>query len=196
MAGTKRNPQEKIIYQPTRGNAARARDERGEQPKTKGAGNTLTEILSAQFLVLGTANNLHQVAKAIIAKAGSTKAHRLTAAQVADLDEEIFSSGLAYQTKAEKAYALRRILRWLWEFHGTPKLDSQVRHYPGVRPRNIIATREEIDTLVAHANAALQLWLLLCSDLAIRSGTAVKLNLTNYDQRRGELRFTTKAKQE
>jgi integrase len=38
----------------------------------------------------------------------------------------------------------------------------------------------------------LRLWLLFCSDLALRSGTANKLNGSNYDPERGELRFMTK----
>jgi len=57
----------------------------------------------------------------------------------------------------------------------------------------VTATREEIDALLHRANAALQLWLLLCSDLAIRSGTAVRLSPQHYDQQRAELRFVTKA---
>lgn len=38
----------------------------------------------------------------------------------------------------------------------------------------------------------LRLWLLFCSDLAIRSGTAAKLTPRNYDPFRRELNFTTK----
>jgi integrase len=72
-------------------------------------------------------------------------------------------------------------------------MDSQVRSYPGVRPRNVVATREEIDALLAAAAPHMRLWLLLCSDLAIRSGTAVTLAPLNYDQRRRDLRFVTKA---
>lgn len=38
----------------------------------------------------------------------------------------------------------------------------------------------------------LRCWLLLCSDLAIRSGTAAKLGPANYDKARRQLVFTTK----
>ena len=41
--------------------------------------------------------------------------------------------------------AIRAILRWLWGNHGAPKLDQHIRRYPGTRPRNITADREEID---------------------------------------------------
>jgi site-specific recombinase XerD len=43
------------------------------------------------------------------------------------------------------------------------------------------------------APLSIRLWLLLCSDLAIRSGTAHKLNGRNYDPFQGVLRFKTKA---
>jgi integrase len=72
-------------------------------------------------------------------------------------------------------------------------MDSQVRRYPGVRPRNVTATREEIDALLDAAPPHMRLWLLFCSDLAIRSGTAVRLRPANYDPRHRELRFVTKA---
>ena len=38
----------------------------------------------------------------------------------------------------------------------------------------------------------MRLWLLLCSDLGIRSGTALRIAPENYDQRAGTLSFTTK----
>ena len=108
------------------------------------------------------------------------------------MDDAIQRGPYAYQTKAEKAYALRRILRYLWEEHGAPKLDQHVRRYPDVRPRNVTATRAEIDALLDAAPPHLRLWLLFCSDLAIRSGTAARLTPANYDYERRRLRFVTK----
>jgi integrase len=80
----------------------------------------------------------------------------------------------------------------MWEVHGAPKLDDHIRRYPGVRPRNVTASREEIDALLAAAPDGLRLWLLLCSDLAIRSGTAARISPREYDSQSGLLRFTTK----
>jgi integrase len=91
-----------------------------------------------------------------------------------------------------RANALRRILRWLWEHHGSPKLDQHVRRYPGLRPRNVTARDDERAALLAAAPAHLRLFLLLCSDLAIRSGTACRLGPEHYDPRRGLLSFSTK----
>lgn len=111
---------------------------------------------------------------------------------MAEIDDAIHNGPFAYQTKAEKAYALRRIFRFLWEEHGAPKLDQHVRRYPDVRPRNVTATRAEIDALLASAPPHLKLWLLFCSDLAIRSGTAARLCPANYDPEMRRLRFVTK----
>jgi integrase len=89
-------------------------------------------------------------------------------------------------------YSMRLILRTLWEHHGAPKLDKHVPRYGRVHPRNVTATREEIDAILGAAKDSLRLWLLLCSDLAIRSGTANRLNGDNYDPHSGILRFTSK----
>jgi site-specific recombinase XerC len=45
---------------------------------------------------------------------------------------------------------------------------------------------------VSNAPPHLRLWILLCSDLAIRSGTAAGLGPSHYYAQTGELRFTTK----
>lgn len=54
------------------------------------------------------------------------------------------------------------------------------------------ATDSERDHLLAVAPTHLRLFLLLCSDLAIRSGTAVAIGPDNYDATHALLRFTTK----
>ena len=46
--------------------------------------------------------------------------------------------------------------------------------------------------MLNHASPALRCFILLCSDLAIRSGTAVKITPRNYDPEAGALSFTTK----
>lgn len=92
------------------------------------------------------------------------------------------------------AYSMRMILNFLWEHHGAPKLDKYVPRYARVHPRNVTATREEIDLILNAASPSLRLWLLFCSDLAIRSGTAARLNGQCYDKAHGILRFVTKHK--
>lgn len=95
-------------------------------------------------------------------------------------------------TRNNRLGALRRLLRSLWEDNGAPKLDTAVPRTATPRPRAVTATREEIDALKTHAPADLRLFIALCADLAIRSGTAVKLTPAEYDAQRGTLRFSTK----
>lgn len=97
-----------------------------------------------------------------------------------------------HTTKVLKAFALRRMLRWLWEDYGAPKLDNHVPRHTGIRPRNVTVTRAQIDALLQNAEPSVRLWILLCSDLALRSGTAAALTPEAYNPFRRELRFTTK----
>jgi integrase/recombinase XerC len=78
-------------------------------------------------------------------------------------------------------------------YHGAPKLDELITRQPGLRPRNVTATDAEKQTLLHGLPGHLHLMLLLCSDLAIRSGTASRIAPTHYDQARGILSFATKA---
>jgi hypothetical protein len=99
---------------------------------------------------------------------------------------------LAPSTKKVYAAKVREILRWLWTNHGTPKLDEEIRRFPATRPRNVTVEREDIDRLIRSAPRHVKLWLLLCSDLAIRSGTAAVVGPRNYNKETRELAFTTK----
>jgi len=83
-------------------------------------------------------------------------------------------------------------LRYLWQYHGAPKLDEIVSRFPGLRPRNVTATDKERQAIMTAAPPHLRLWLLFCADLAIRSGTAARIDPSHYDANRRELRFTTK----
>jgi integrase len=132
------------------------------------------------------------MAKRLIAEVGSLTPRKLSAAHISDIDHYICTSGYAHATRKAKANSLRKILRWLWEEHGAKKLDTEVRMHPGLRPRNVTATSDEIDSIIGAAEPALRLWILLCSDLGIRSGTASALAPNNYNPARQELRFTTK----
>jgi len=84
------------------------------------------------------------------------------------------------------------MLRFLWETEGTPKLDEHVPRIGSIRPRSVTASREQIDALLDAAGSTLRMFLLMCSDLAIRSGTAVRLSPHEYDRARRILRFRTK----
>lgn len=178
-----------ILYLTTRRAPLRSRTKGARPPKNEGVGETVAHILNAAY----PDNSVYRrAARYLIAAAGSLPAKRLSAAQAIEADEAIARSGHQHSTKWTESTALRRILRSLWELHGAPKLDEHIRRYPGVRPRNVVARREEVDALLAAAPDGLRLWLLLCSDLAIRSGTAARLNSRDYDPDTAYLRFTTK----
>jgi integrase len=88
--------------------------------------------------------------------------------------------------------AVRRLLRWLWEYHGAQKLDHLVNRYPGLRPRNVTASDEERAALISAAPPYMRLLIHLCSDLAIRSSTAANMRPENYNTTKRDLRFKTK----
>jgi integrase len=132
------------------------------------------------------------VIRALTATAGGLRPSQLSTAHVLEALHRCASPPLALTTRFNRHNAARRILRWLWEEHGAPKLDSHVPKLLTPRPRNVIANRDTIETILDAATLELRLFLLLCSDLAIRSGTAAKISPRQYDKATGFLRFTTK----
>jgi integrase len=116
----------------------------------------------------------------------------LRPSHVTEIDQGIKNSGFALATKTYKANCLRQILRWLWQEHGAPKLDGGTTKYAGLRPRNVTVTEEERSLILEAAPDYLKLWILLCADLALRSGTALIIGPEHYDPARQTLRFVTK----
>ncbi|MBS1805289.1 MAG: tyrosine-type recombinase/integrase [Acidobacteria bacterium] len=87
---------------------------------------------------------------------------------------------------------LRRLLRFLWDSHGAPRLDRYVPKLTPARPRNVTATREQIEAMLAHATPCMRAFITLCSDLAIRSGTVTKIAPEHYNPENQTLSFVTK----
>jgi integrase len=154
----------------------------------------VAEILRAAFLGPDTIQNTPRTAacKALIAQAGSVPPQKLSAAHVMEIDAALRAKPYSASTRWQYAGAIRHLLRWLWEYHGAPKLDKTMSRYTTPRPRNVTVRDDERAALLAAAPDHLRLWLLLCSDLAIRSGTAIKLGPNHYDHDRRTLTFTTK----
>lgn len=98
----------------------------------------------------------------------------------------------AASTRHNRAKALRQILRWLWQYHGAPKLDEHTRRFAPPRPRNVTVTAAEKASILSAAPPHVRLWILLCSDLAVRSGTAIQLGAEHYDPKQQTLTFKTK----
>ena len=116
----------------------------------------------------------------------------MTAAHVLEVTDGILRSEYTHGTKVVRCGALRRVLRYLWEYHGAEKLDGIVGRKASIRPRNVVVRQDEKDLLLTAAPKHLKLWILLCSDLAIRSGTATRLGPEHYDARQQRLTYTTK----
>ncbi len=95
-------------------------------------------------------------------------------------------------SKHRRAGAARTLFRRLWEDHKAPKLYQHIVKVHKPKPRNVTATDREKALILAAASPHLLCWLLLCSDLAIRSGTAAKLGPEHYNDGTGELVFRTK----
>jgi len=192
LARPRRSTPPQVIHQRQSRAPTRSTTEGTRPPKTEGARTTIAHVLRAQYFGLATSNPTHQTAKRLAAAAGSLQPQELTAAIVIEVTDQIQRSSYADYTRTGYFGALRRILRFLWEHHGTPRLDYYVRRPPAPRPRNITVPQHERDTIIAAAAPYLRLWLLLCSDLAIRSGTACRLGPEHYDRQRRTLTFTTK----
>ncbi len=118
--------------------------------------------------------------------------HQLRASHIIEVVERCAGRRFAQVTRAVRCTTLRRMLRFLWETEGTPKLDEHVPHIGSIRPRCVTASRAQVDQLTRAASGTLRLMLLMCSDLAIRSGTAVTISPREYDSHNRTLRFRTK----
>lgn len=109
-----------------------------------------------------------------------------------EINHALASRGYAPTTESLCAAATRRLLNWLRVEHGAERLDGYIAVRPPVRPRCVLIERQVLDKIMGAAAPHLRLWLLLCSDLAIRSKTAAGMASEHYDAARRELRFTTK----
>ncbi len=192
MARPPRQPQTESLHVTPRRPQTRGGPKGTRAPSRSGDGATIAALLIARTKDQDCGRPDFQAAKLIIAQAGSKRPHELTSSDALEIDETIRRKGHTHSTLATRSQGVRELLRWLWTYHGAPKLDDEIRRYPGVRPRNITATDEEREAILADASPHMQLFILLCSDLAIRSGTAGILSPRHYDPARGELRFTTK----
>jgi hypothetical protein len=100
---------------------------------------------------------------------------------------------LAQSTRYARGSALGYVLRLLEKAHGAPEgLSKTIPRVGKQSPRNVTATRDERAALIDGASPNLRLVLLLCSDLAMRSGTAITIGPQNYDPDTGLITFRTK----
>jgi integrase len=168
--------------------------ERCGPPTKEGDRKSLASILLAE--TKGQHHSYSSAAEILIGACGEIEIGKLSHAQIVEANHILDGKPWAVSTKRLIGATMRLLLRTLWENYGAPKLDEDVRHYPTTKPRNVTVEREEIERLLDAAPEHIRLWLLLCSDMAIRSGTAARLGFRNYSAERGELAFITSAKNE
>lgn len=132
-------------------------------------------------------------AELLVAEAGSTDTRDLSREQVANVAARLKARYTNTHTRYRYTTGLRWVLRLLAEEYGAPiNLARAVTRAIRPSPRAVIATEEERTAILTAAPAHLHLWLLLCSDLAMRSGTAARIAPEHYDPQRREVTFRTK----
>ena len=197
LARCQRTEETQELQHRTRRAHLRARTEIGGTPKREGADGTLVAILRKRFLGPDTKSKggTYCIAKRLIGLAGDLHPAQLSAAHIADLEDQWRGDNLASSTKSHYAKATRVILRWLTDYHGAPRLAQVVGKYAKAKPRNVTISNQEKEALIRAAKPHLRLLLLLCSDLAIRSGTAARLAPEHYNPATCELTFRTKCQE-
>lgn len=172
-----------------------AREGEGTAGKTAGRGVTVAEIVRAYQpakIKQGEAGCKDNVAavKALVTVAGGKRVCNLDVLDVYAVMDQWANK--AYATRYGRRICFRRLLVWLNENWGAPKLKDEVPKMSPPSPRNVTASADEKDRIIDAAPKDLRCWILLCSDLAIRSGTAAILAPKHYDAGAGTLTFKTK----
>lgn len=98
--------------------------------------------------------------------------------------------GLAQKTLRQYTGALRWCLRYLGVAERTM---FGIPHVKNVQPRGNTIGKDALERLLGNAPQHMRMYILLCSDLAMRAGAAVKLSENDWDNDEGAFRFKTKS---
>ena len=120
-----------------------------------------------------------QPARALIAEAGRITATELSIAHVAAAYQQLNNARYAASTRNVTVTGLRKMLRSLVA-HGAPYgLEKAAPPVPRAAPRPNTLQDDAIASLLALARPHMRLFILLCHDCALRSGTAAELRWVN-----------------
>jgi len=162
----------------------------GKAGKKAGRGPTIADVL-APSIKAGIHTCNYWAAKTIVELYGGIRPSDLGPTHVENINVKIDASRSPF-TRCNRSAAVRRLLRKLYEDHGAARLAERISKARAPRPRNVTATEEERAKMMAAAPLHMRLWLLLCSDMAMRAGTAAKITPNQYDKKEKTVTFTTK----
>lgn len=168
---------------------------RGSQEKTgakDGRGQpSIAQIIKAITGSQKRTNAIHYCAKGIIAEVGSKTPVQLIPLDIPRICKTFERYGVA--TRYNYHSYLRTILRKLAESYGAPHgLHREVPQVQAPSPRTRTVTDAEVEMMLFSASPAMRLFVLLCLDMGLRSGTAVRISPSHYDPDSGTISFTTK----
>jgi integrase len=131
-------------------------------------------------------------ARAIVTVAGELTPPELTIGHVVNAHAEITTAPYAANTRYLANSELRRTLLQL-QAHGAPYgLRDSVPRLSRPAPRPVTVDADTIGNILSLATPAMQLFVLLCHDCALRSGTAAKIRWANINGDRTMLTARTK----
>lgn len=151
---------------------------------------SLAEILESWLAAWKPQTHNFQVAREIRQHFGHLKPKQLTAFSL-DALVRTWRSKYARATTHGRVLALRRFLRLLDASAGTD-LRQTVRPEKNPGPRKVIAKEDEQRRLFHHAEPWQRLWLLLCSELAMRNAEARSIGPDNYNREHQTVSFCKK----
>jgi site-specific recombinase XerD len=157
--------------------------------KSPGLG-TLADVIEGWLQAWPPQTHNFQIGRELRAAFGHLKPRQLNPFSIDALTRK-WRDTYAPATIHGRTLALRRFLKLLDSACGT-----QLRHTvpPAKNPgaRRVIATSEELHNLFAKAQPWQRLWLLLCSQLALRNAEARGIGPNNYDATQATIQFKKK----
>ncbi len=130
-----------------------------------------------------------QACETIIAETGSKRPGHITATEVTRMWTGWTERKLAPATM--RAYT--QGLRWLLRYLGVAeRIIQTIPRGHKAPPRGTTYAHHEIAEQLAAAEPGLRLYIMFCSDLAIRANTAMQMSEDDWDADAKVLRFTTK----
>ncbi len=136
-------------------------------------------------------NAIHYAVKGIIAAVGSKQPKDIVALDIPAIVANF--KNYCPATRYQYHSYLRSLLKRLADNYGAPRgLEREVPRLDQPAPRNRTVTVAEQAAILNAASPSMRCFVLLCSDLALRSGTAVRISPSHYDEEAETVSFITK----